>query len=222
MPMSATLDGYIPPLLVIAVALLLMTIRWRYCQNQQGRAVVWANVVSMMVIVSFAGLLELAMGRTPTYKYGAVRLWSGDIHSNQNSQQIADPYTLTHCIHGVAFYGFTQAAFGSWAVGLRAIVAVTMEAAWEVLENTDMVINRYRATTISLDYYGDSVINSVGDMLASALGFVLAWRFPRRVTIIGIVLVEVFLVLWIRDNLTLNIIMLLYPMPAIATWQRGM
>jgi uncharacterized protein DUF2585 len=171
--------------------------------------------------VALTGVIELAMGRTPTYKYGPVRLWSGDVHSNQNSQQIADPYTFTHLIHGAIFYGLTRMVLGPRPLAIRAIVATTAESAWEALENTDTVIQRYRAATISLDYYGDSVVNSVCDIVACILGFALAWRLPARVTIFWIVLIEVTLALCIRDNLTLNIWMLLYPMESIRAWQAG-
>jgi hypothetical protein len=214
------LDGYLPPLLVIGAALLLVGLRRLYV-TAHGRRAVPADVAIMTVIVCLAGFLELEMGRTPTYMYGPVRFWSGDIHSNQNSQQVADPYTFTHFTHGAVLYGLTRAALRSSPLGLRAIVTLTAEAAWEVLENTDMVIARYRATTISLGYYGDSVVNSVADVLACVVGFVLAWRLPAPVTVLWIILVEVILALWIRDNLTLNIIMLLYPVRAIRTWQLG-
>ena len=220
-PVHSLLDGYIPPLLVISTALLLIAIRWLYNKNHQCCAAIRADIAIVIALVSFAGFLEFEMGRTPTYKYGPIRLWSGDVHSNQNSQQIADPYIFTHFTHGAVLYGLTRVALGPRALGLRAIVTVTAEAAWEVLENTDMVINRYRATTISLDYYGDSIINSVSDILACLLGFVLAWCLPVRATIIWNILVEVILAFWIRDNLTLNIIMLVYPVKAIEIWQLG-
>jgi hypothetical protein len=161
------------------------------------------------------------MGRPMVYQHGPVNLWSGDINSDQNSQQIADPYTLTHVVHGAAFYALTRLALPSASVGLRAIVATALEAAWEVYENTDTVINRYRTATIALGYYGDSVINSQVDILACALGFFLTWRLPTRVTILGVLILETGLALWIRDNLTLNIIMLLYPFEAVKRWQMG-
>lgn len=151
--MRPVLDGYLPPLLVIGAALLLIEIRRLYVEPH-GRRSVQADVAIMAAIVCFAGFLELEMGRTPTYKYGPVRFWSGDIHSNQNSQQVADPYTFTHFIHGAAFYGLTRVAPGALPLALRAIAAITAESAWEVFENTDMVITRYRAPTISLGYYG--------------------------------------------------------------------
>lgn len=218
--MKSVLDGYLPPLLVIGAALLLIGLRRLYVKGH-GRRAAPADVAIMTAIVCLAGFLELEMGRTPTYKYGPVRFWSGDIHSNQNSQQVADPYTFTHFTHGAVFYGLTRAALRSLPLGLRAIVTLTAESAWEVFENTDMVIARYRATTISLGYYGDSVVNSVADILACVVGFVLAWRLPAPVTVLWIILVEVILALWIRDNLTLNIIMLLYPVGAVQTWQLG-
>jgi hypothetical protein len=214
------LDGYLPPLLVIALAFILIRVRLRYAEGND-RGFTPADVAIIAAIIGFAGFLEIEMGRTPTYKYGPVRLWSGDIHSNQNSQQIADPYTFTHVIHGAIFYGLTRIALRSSPLALRAIIGITAESAWEVLENTDMVIRRYRAATISLDYYGDSVLNSVSDILACVVGFVLAWRLPARVTVIWILSVELILALWIRDNLTLNILMLLYPVKAIQRWQLG-
>jgi hypothetical protein len=104
---------------------------------------------------------------------------------------------------------------------LRAIVAIAAEAAWEVYENTDTVINRYRTATIALGYYGDSVINSVFDVVACGLGFVLAWKLPPRVTVAGVIVLEIALALTIRDNLALNIVMLLHPVDAIRRWQLG-
>ena len=219
--MKLGLDGYIPPLLVFGAAFLLIAVRRFGLKTHLRKRGFATDAVILLAIVVFAGSLELEMGRTPTYQYGPVRVWSGDIHSNENSQQIADPYTLTHLIHGAAFYGLTRAMLGAELIGVRVIVAVTAESAWEVFENTDMVIKRYRVATTSLDYYGDSVLNSVFDILASLLGFCLAWRLPMRVTAIWIVLIELVLVLWVRDNLTLNILMLIYPIKAVEAWQMG-
>src|SRR5262245_26006909 len=110
---------------------------------------------AIIAIIGVAMGLELHMGRTPTYKDGPVRLWSGDISSDQNSQQIADPYSFTHIIHGAAFYGLTRLVAPSLSFGPTAVIVTAIEAAWEVYENTDQVINRYRTETISLGYYGD-------------------------------------------------------------------
>jgi Protein of unknown function (DUF2585) len=209
----------VPPLLVCAAGLLLVRARV-LCARRFGPARALARDTAIVVaILASVACLELASGRTPTYAHGPVRLWSGDIWSDENSQQIADPYLFTHLEHGAILYGLTRAVLGPGAVGLRAIVAVTLEAAWEVLENTDPIIDRYRAETISLDYYGDSVINSLFDILAALVGFLLAWRLPTRVTVGWIVVLELFLALWVRDNLVLNVVMLVHPTPAIRSWQ---
>ncbi len=214
------LDGLVPPLIVISLALLLIGAR-RWLGRTHYRGLPASDIAIAIVIAGAAAALELEMGRPMAYQHGPVRLWSGDPHSDQSSQQIADPYTLTHVVHGAAFYGLTRLALPSASVGLRAIVAIALEAAWEVYENTDTVINRYRTATIALGYYGDSVINSQADIVACALGFLLAWRLPTRVTILGVLILEIALALWIRDNLTLNIIMLLHPFEAVKRWQTG-
>ncbi len=180
------------------------------------------HIAVIILIIIFAGFMELNMDRTLIYKYGPVRLWSGDINSNQNSQQIADPYTFTHIIHGFGFYALASLIPTPLSLGTRAIIAIAGESLWEVIENTDMVINRYRAATISLDYYGDSVINSVFDILAALLGFWIASRARIIWTIVLMIVIEVILLLWIRDSLVVNIIMLLYPISAIKIWQAGL
>ena len=141
--------------------------------------------------------------------------------SSENSQHISDWYTFSHIIHGFVFFGALWLAGRSWSVGFRLILATLVESAWEIFENTDLIINRYREVTISLDYYGDSVINSVFDMLAMVLGFYAAWRMPVWVTIIAALAMELIVGAIIRDNLTLNIIMLVWPFDAIKVWQAG-
>lgn len=210
------LDGLIPPLIVSAVTLALVAIRWWTRRRSSG-----ADAARIACVVVLAALLELAMGRTPVYRHGPIRLWSGDINSEQNSQQIADPYTFSHVIHGTAFYGLTRIAIAGEPLMLRALVSVGLEAAWEVYENTDQVINRYRTATIANGYFGDSVLNSMCDILACVLGFALAWRLPPRITVAGVVVTELVLAWLIRDNLTLNIIMLVHPIGAIRRWQIG-
>ena len=120
--------------------------------------------------MALSATLLLAMGRPLVYRHGPVRLWSDDVQSDQNSQQLADPYTLTHVTHGVLLFGLVGLAGRRLPVRTRVVVALALECAWEVLENTDAVIQRYRAATVSLGYYGDSVLNTVGDVLAAALG----------------------------------------------------
>jgi hypothetical protein len=214
------LNGIVPPLLVAGAGLLLTAIR-QLLVRRHGRRGLAGDVMIVAIVICVAVFLEVKMGRNLTYRHGPVRVWSGDIQSDQNSQQLSDPYTLTHVIHGAVFYGLTRLLMPSSPVGLCAIAAMTLEAAWEVYENTDQVINRYRAETISLGYFGDSVLNSLADMLACAAGFLLARWLPRSVTVAWIVAVELLLAFWIRDNLTLNIIMLIHPVDAIRAWQAG-
>ena len=208
------LDGAVPPLIIIAIGILLSAIPVR------RRSLTRALIV-VAAVVSAGLLLELAMGRTPFYKNGPVRVWSGDITSDQNSQQIFDPYSFTHVIHGAAFYGLTRLVPATRALGPAVIAAVTLETAWEAYENTNQVINRYRAETVSLGYYGDSMLNSFFDIVACLIGLALAWKKRWWITLSWVVVVEVILALWIRDNLTLNILMLIYPIKAIKAWQMG-
>ena len=161
------------------------------------------------------------MGQVPICKCGYIKVWHGTVFSSENSQHISDWYTPSHVIHGFAFYGLLWLVGRRWPLGLRLVLAIAIEAGWEIFENTDMVINRYREVTISLDYYGDSVLNSVCDILAMAGGFLLASRLPLWAIVLAIVGLEVFVGWAIRDNLTLNIIMLVYPLDAIKSWQAG-
>jgi uncharacterized protein DUF2585 len=179
-------------------------------------------LLSLAVIVS-AGIIEAAMGRVLICKCGRVRLWVGQVNSSENSQQIADWYSFSHIIHGFVLYGIFHLVGRrrGWPVGLCLLLAVGVEAGWEVLENTPLIINRYRAHTMSLDYYGDSILNSMCDILFCVLGFALARRLPVWVTVGLIVVMEVGVGLAIRDNLTLNIIMLIHPFEAIKHWQMG-
>jgi hypothetical protein len=200
----------------------MILIAWRqFHLRRRKHASAFLDLTLLCLLIGLAGFLEWRMGRPVKYRNGPVSVWSGNIKSDQNSQQIADPYTFTHLIHGAAFYGLTRVALGSASVGLRAIVAIALESTWEVYENTDTVVERYRATTISLGYYGDSLINSLADIAACGVGFLLAWRLPRATTFGWVVAVEVMLAFWIRDNLTLNIIMLAHPFAIIRRWQMG-
>lgn len=213
------LDGWLPPLLVAAFTGLAVLLLGRHV-SRGGRRPGAATAAAGLAVVALALLLELAMGRPSVYRGGPIRVWSGAVASDENSQQLADPYSLTHVIHGAAFYALVRLA-GPPAPAVRALLALGLESAWEVLENTDMVIDRYRAATISLGYRGDSALNSLGDIVACLLGFVLAWRLPARATLFGVAAIEVGLLVWIRDNLTLNIVMLLHPIDAIRVWQAG-
>ena len=173
-------------------------------------------------IIVAAAVLLLVMGRVPISKSGHVKLWVGAVNTSENSQHVADWYSFSHIIHGIALFCFFRlASRRRWPVGVCLVAAVLVEAAWEVFENTPFTIERYRATTISLDYYGDSVLNSVCDMLFCVGGFFLAWRLPVWASVWLVVAMEVGVALAIRDNLTLNIVMLLHPFESIRQWQQG-
>jgi len=179
----------------------------------------WVCTTAGAALVGLAGAAEFAMDRKLWGVSGEPGIWSGDIWSSHNSQYMTDPYTFSHITHGVLWYGLLALVANKLPVRVRFILAVALECAWEVFENTDMVIQRYRAATISLNYYGDSVMNSMCDILTAVLGFILAAMLPTRVTLIGVIVLEVALALWIHDSLLLNVLMLIRPIQAIRAWQ---
>lgn len=172
------------------------------------------------IIVAMA-LILLAMGRVPICECGTIKLWHADAFSSESSQHLADWYTPSHMLHGMLFYLVLWAVWRKGAIGNRAIAAIVLEASWEIAENTNFIIERYREVTISLDYFGDSMLNSVSDVFAMLIGFYLARRL-RPIATIAIALLFEATAMWvIRDGLALNILMLIWPVDAVKIWQMG-
>jgi hypothetical protein len=172
-------------------------------------------------ILAAAAAILLAIGRNPICTCGTVDLWVGTRDSPKTSQMLADWYSLSHIVHGLVFYAGLWLIARRWPVERRFLLALLIEASWEVIENTPMVIDRYRATTAAIGYTGDSVINSLSDILMMALGFLLARKLPVWAAIGLLLVLEIVPLFVIRDNLTLNIIALIAPSHAIQAWQAG-
>lgn len=180
-----------------------------------------ALLIALGLTAASAAVL-FGMGQIPICKCGTIKLWHGGRGDAEMSQHIADWYTYSHLLHGVIFYFLLWLIFrGRLSVAARLVIATLIEGAWEIFENTPFIIDRYRTQTISRDYFGDSIINSVGDILAMIVGFLIASRLPAWVTVFLLIATEVVLLYLIRDNLLLNIIMLVYPLDWIRQWQAG-
>jgi len=175
-----------------------------------------------LVILTVMGLALYAMDQPLWCAGGEPWLWSSEVWSRHNSQHLLDPYTFSHVSHGLLLAIALRGLLSPDTYRRRGfVIAVALEAAWELLENTDVVIRRYRETTMSLDYFGDSVANSIGDVLAMMAGYLAAELVPVRAAVAGVVVLELGLALWIRDGVLLNVLMLVAPAEAVKSWQLG-
>ena len=176
-------------------------------------------ILSALAVLAAVAVIERLSGRSPFGPDGRFGWWDGDVWSSENSQRVADAYSFSHLIHGMLFYGFLWLVARRLPVKYRFLLALLIEAGWELLENSPLIINRYREATIALGYVGDSILNSVCDVGMMALGF-LAARFARvRLIVALILLMELGCLWWVRDNLTLNVLMLVCPVQSIKAWQ---
>jgi len=180
----------------------------------------WIVAIVFGILIAHAAILSF-MGQPFIYEGGYVKLWHGVVLSDGNSQHLTDWYTLSHVIHGVLFYALLSLLFPRLSVPVRLFLAIGIEVGWELFENTDMIINRYREQALAQGYVGDSIVNSVGDVGAMIAGFVCAWKWPTWVSLILVIALELVALYFIRDALTLNSIQLVYPIDAIGAWQAG-
>jgi hypothetical protein len=170
-------------------------------------------------LIALQALVLFAMGQPPICTCGTIKLWNGLVSSPENSQQLTDWYTYTHVIHGFGLYFLLWLIAPRMPIGLRFVLAVGLEAGWEIIENTPFIIDRYRQSALAQGYVGDSIVNSVFDTLAGAFGFALARLLPVWSTVVLMIALELFVGFMIHDNLTLNIIQLIHPSVAISDWQ---
>ena len=183
--------------------------------------------VAAVVLAAYAAFILYAMQRPPICICGTIKLWHGAVESAQNSQHIADWYTFSHIIHGFIFYLGAHLLWRRWKLFEGAPtrwalpIAVAIEATWEFLENSPMIIERYRSVTVSFGYAGDSIVNSVADIGWMSLGFWIAAKLPWQATLAIAIAFELMTLALIRDNLTLNVLMLAWPVDAIKVWQAG-
>ena len=202
---------------------------------ENNNSVPWYNKITVKhTVFIFLGIIAIQilvlylMGRLPICECGFIKLWEGDVMSSSNSQQISDWYTFSHIIHGFVFYGLmyliSKKFFGKkggLSITIWFIVAVLLEVGWEIIENSTWIINYYRTNTVSLGYIGDSILNSVFDVVWMSLGFFMAKKLPVWLIVTLIILFEIATAYFVRDGLILNILMFIYPAEAIKLWQMG-
>ena len=171
-----------------------------------------------LIILTTIIALDL-MGRVWWCQVGDPVPWPWIVLSRHNSQHLIDPYSFTHILHGILEFWLIGLVFRKVPVAWRFVIAIFIESSWEVVENTNYVINRYREATISLDYYGDSILNSLADIVCCGIGFMIAQKIRLWWSLAVFVTMEVILLFWIRDSLLLNILMLVWPLDSVRSWQ---
>lgn len=179
-----------------------------------------ATAIALLMLIVTAALLYL-MGRPPICTCGTIELWIDEANSSKTSQMLSDWYSPSHIIHGFLFYAGLWFVFRKWPVEWKFLAALAIEAGWEIIENTPLIINRYREETAALGYTGDSVLNSMSDIAMMVLGFYLARKLPVWTSVAIVLVLEIIPLIVIRDNLTLNVWMLLAPNEALKAWQSG-
>ena len=200
-----------------------MTIKSKSSFLKRRETLITIGICVLVLAVTI--LILKVMGRPFISNSGTVKLWHAELVSSENSQHLSDWYSFTHIVHGFLLF------FLLWLISKKIpqirkfsvgfVIAVVMESIWEVIENTNFVIYRYREATIALDYFGDSIINSTADILFMSLGFMMASRLSVLASVSFVAASEIMLAIVIRDNLALNILMLIYPIDAIKEWQIG-
>ena len=177
--------------------------------------------IALLVLLAATAAILLAMGRPAICTCGTVALWEPSALSPRTSQMLADWYSPSHLVHGFLFYAALWLAVRRWPVERRFVIALLVEAAWEVVENTPLIIDRYREATTAIGYTGDSVLNSLSDIVMMAIGFLAARKLPLWASVVIVLVLELVPLFVIRDNLTLNVWMLLAPNDAVRAWQGG-
>ena len=188
---------------------------WADVRSNRTAVVVYALIIASAVTILYF------QGRVWWCQVGDMSPWSWNIWSTHNSQHIIDPYSFTHVLHGVLEFWLIGLVFRRMPLAWRLALAIFIESSWEIAENSTMVIERYRSATISLDYFGDSIINSIADIVCCSTGFVIAYNLRFWKSLALFLTTEAILVFWIRDSLLINIVMLLFPIEAIKQWQIG-